>query len=329
MDIPAVETASGPAIRVGLLLIDDFALLSYASVTEPLRVANLLSGRELYRVRAVPASGSMATSSGGVLVPADTQVGERVDFDRVLVIAAGNPFAFADERIRQWLRHLARRGVLLGGVSGGPVVLAAAGLMGGYRMTLHWEHATALIERHPELIVERSLYVMDRERVSCAGGTAPLDLMHAMLLHDHGVVLARAVSDWLQHTEIRPAGGAQRAGVVERYGVHQAPLIEALSAMETHLADPLSLTDLALIAGVGVRQLTRLFDERLQGTPMAFYRRLRLEQAQRLLQQSGLAIAEVAAATGFVDAAHFTRSYRARFGTTPSQERDGASEGRR
>ena len=264
-----VSTGISAPCRVGLVLIDDFALLSYASLTEPLRVANLLSGQELYRVIVLPTSGAMATSSGGVLVPATARIGDSIDLDLVIVVAAGNPFSFKDERVLSWLRQLARRDIAFGGVSGGPIVLAEAGLMKGYRMTLHWEHAPALRERHPELIIDRSLYVIDRERLSCAGGTAPLDLMHALLMRDQGVTLARQVSDWLQHTEIRPPGGAQRAGVVERYGVHLSPLIEALGAMETHVTDPLSLDDLAQIANVGVRQLTRLFNEKLGTSPMA------------------------------------------------------------
>jgi transcriptional regulator GlxA family with amidase domain len=308
--------------RVGLVLIDDFALLSYASLTEPLRVANLLSGRELYRVSVLPTSGALATSSGGVLVPATAQIGDPIDLDLVIVVAAGNPFSFKDERVLSWLRQLARRDVALGGVSGGPVVLAEAGLMAGYRMTLHWEHAPALHQRHPELVIERSLYVIDRERLSCAGGTAPLDLMHALLMRDQGVILARQVSDWLQHTEIRPPGGAQRAGVVERYGVHLSPLIEALGAMETHVSDPLSLQDLAQIANVGVRQLTRLFREKLDTTPMALYRKLRLEQGHRLLCHTDLCVGEVARATGFASAAHFTSAYGSQYDLSPRQSRN-------
>jgi len=308
-------------LRVGLLLIDGFALLSYASVTEPLRVANLLSGRKLYHPIAVPASGAAARSSGGVLVEADAQVGETVDLDLMLVIAAGDPFRFADARVLQWLRLLARRGVTLGGVSGGPVVLAMAGLMQGHRMTLHWEHAAPLAERWPELVVERSLYVFDRQRLSCAGGTAPLDLMHAMIAWRHGAALAREVSDWLHHTEVRPGGGEQRAGLVERYGIHHAPLLEAIGAMETHLSDPLSLQDLARITGVGQRHLTRLFTDRLHDTPMRFYRRLRLERARALLRQSGLDITGIARATGFTTTAHFSTAYRERYGHAPTRER--------
>ena len=322
-----MSASDGVPFRLGVVLIDNFALLSYASLTEPLRVANLLSGRELYRVSLLPASGAMATSSGGVLVPATAQIGDSIELDLVVVVAAGNPFSFRDARVLAWLRQLARRNVSLGGVSGGPVVLAEAGLMTGYRMTLHWEHAPALRERHPQLVIERSLYVIDRERLSCAGGTAPLDLMHALLIRDQGLTLAREVSDWLQHTEIRPPGGAQRAGVVERYGVHLSPLIEALGAMETHVTDPLSLDDLSQIANVGARQLTRLFNDQLGTSPMALYRKLRLEQGHRLLCHTDLCVGEVARATGFASAAHFSSAYGSQYHHSPRQSRIRSSEG--
>lgn len=315
------DASAVTATRVGLLLIDGFALLSYASVVEPLRVANLLSEAEHYQLRVIPVSGAAATSSSGAVIPAAAQVGENVDFDIVFVIAAGNPFAFDDDRVLQWLRHLARRGVTLGGVSGGAVVLAAADVLNGYRMTLHWEHAAALAERQPSLIIERSLYVIDRDRVTCAGGTAPLDLMHALLLRAHGGMLARQVSDWLQHTEIRPPGSAQRAGIVERYGVHQPALIESLAAMESHLSDPLSLEDLAKVSGVGVRQLTRLFEQHLACSPMVFYRRLRLQQGQLLLRQSGLSVAAIATAVGYSTPSHFASAYRKQFSCSPAEER--------
>ncbi|MGI9423500.1 MAG: AraC family transcriptional regulator, partial [Hyphomicrobiaceae bacterium] len=205
------------SFRVGLLLIDGFALMSYASVVEPLRAANLLDGRELYRVQNIPASGKFATSSCGAVLHASGSVGVDTDFDLLFIAAGGDPVAYYDKRAFNWLRRLSRLGVTLGGVSGGPVILAAAGLMKGRRMTLHWEHAPALVESSPSLLVERNLYVIDRDRVTCAGGTAPLDLMHALIAEHHGPHLARRASDWLLHTEIRPAGGPQRAGRVERY----------------------------------------------------------------------------------------------------------------
>ncbi len=244
------KTIEPPPFRVGLLLIDGFALMSYASVVEPLRAANLLARRPLYELRHIPGVGETATSSVGARVPGQGRVGEPPAFDLLLVLAGGDPAAFHEPRIFAWLRRAGRLGVPLGGVSGGPVILARAGLMERRRMTVHWDHAPALAEISPSLMIERSLYVIDRDRVTCAGGTAPMDLMHALIARHHGTLFARQVSDWFLHTDIRPSGGPQRAGLVERHGTTNPALLDAIEAMETHIADPLDLGQLARVAGV-------------------------------------------------------------------------------
>lgn len=311
--------------RVGILLVDDFALMSYASVVEPLRASNLLAQSlgqyDVYSLRYIPAKGLFATSSNGTRVDASGEVARDVDFDLLLVIAGGEPTRFRDEQVFNWLRLLARMGVRLGGVSGGPVILVAAGLMQGRRMTVHWDHAEALAEISPDLIIERSLYVIDRDRVTCAGGIAPLDLMHALITEHHGPVFARKVSDWFMHTDIRPSGGPQRAGLVERFGTTNRAVIDAIEAMENRLADPLSLNDLARFAGVSKRQLNRLFGEKLGQSTMTFYRHLRLEKARSLLQSSTLPMTEIALATGFSSSAHFSKAHTKRYGVPPSSVR--------
>ena len=307
--------------RIGFLLIDGFALMSYASASEPFRAANLLAGRTLYDVINVSLYGSSAQSSASAIVKARTQVGEHTDFDLVFVIAGGDPTLFRDKRMLQWLRHLSRRGVMLGGVSGGPVILARAGLMNGYRMTVHWEHASALIEIAPDLMLERSIYVVDRDRYTCAGGIAALDMMHHLIASHHGEELATRVSDWYLHTNVRAPGQPQRAGFVARYGTNSAPVIRAIEIMESHLDDPLDLAQVAELSGVGPRQLNRLFSDRIGQGTMGFYRDLRLERAKSLLEQSTLSITEIALATGFCSSAHFAKTFRTKFGSPPSRFR--------
>ena len=298
---------------IGILPVPGFALLSYACTVEPLRAANLLSGRALYRVRHL----ASASASSGARVERDA--GGPVDL--LLVVAGGDPAAFEDAAAFALLRRAARTGTVLGGVSGGPVVLARAGLMAGYRMTAHWEHAGDL--RAMGLEPERALYVIDRDRVTCAGGTAPMDLMHALIARDHGAGFARAVSDWFIHTEVRPPAGAQRGGLAERLGTVSAPVLDAVAAMEDHLSDPLSLPQLAERAGVTPRHLTRLFAAHLGRSPMSHYRELRLRLARRLAEQAPMPLTEVALACGFASSSHLSRAYAARFGTPPSAARRG------
>ncbi|PWE33791.1 AraC family transcriptional regulator [Maritimibacter sp. 55A14] len=308
-------------MRIGVLPLDGFALMSYASVVEPFRAANLLSRRTLYEIVHISRGGEDARSSGAARIPADARVGEALALDLLFVVAGGDPVAFDDAAALAWLGRMARRGVRMGGVSGGPVILARAGLMEGRRMTVHWEHAEALAEISPGLAIERSLYVIDRDRVTCAGGTAPMDLMHALIAERHGTVFAQLVSDWFLHTDIRPSGGPQRGGLVARVGTTSAPVLHAVEAMESHVADPLSLAQLARAAGVSARQLNRLFVARTGKSAMRYYRELRLDKAQNLLRNSALSLTEIALAAGFSSSSHFARAYGAHFGAAPSRLR--------
>jgi len=307
--------------KIGFLVVDGFALMSYASASEPFRAANHLAGRELYHVRNISLHGGQSQSSGSAMVKTRAQLGEQVDYDLVIVVAGGDPANFRDKRTFQWLRHLARRGVSLGGVSGGPVILASAGLMEGRRMTVHWQHAAALVEISPTLKLEKSIYVIDQDRYTCAGGIAPLDMMHALIASHHGDEFATRVSEWFMHTNVRASGQPQRAGFVARYGTTSAPVIRAIEAMENHVGDPLDLGQVSSQSGVGTRQLNRLFSEKLGVGTMEFYRDLRLDKAKNLLFESPLSITEIALATGFCSSAHFAKSFRNKFGSPPSSFR--------
>ena len=306
--------------RVGVLAVPGFALMSYACTVEPFRAANLLSGRPLYEVSHF-GSTEIAQSSGAASLVCDRRLTDVRMLDLLLVVAGGAPEKFVDVNTFDWLRRCARRGITLGGVSGGPVILAKAGVMDGRRMTVHWEHAPGLSELHPALLIERKLYVIDRDRVTCGGGTAPLDLMHALIADHHGAVFARQISDWFLHTDIRAAAEPQRAGLVERLGVRSPRVLDAVSAMEDHVADPLTLPQLALVSGVTARQMNRLFEAEFQTSTMAYYRKVRLDVALRLIGGTSMLIGDVAQATGFSSAAHFSQVFSRDLGASPQAYR--------
>lgn len=307
--------------HVGFLLIPDFALLAYASAIEPLRAANKLSGRDLYRWSHVSIDGLPAQASNGVSIQADCGVGDEARFDYVFVCAGGNPAAFQHAPTFAWLRQLARRGVKLGGVSGGPYVLARANVLSGFRFTIHWEHAPAFLEDYPDLDLRRSLYEIDRDRLTCSGGTAPLDMLHAVIAREHGSELALAVSEWFLQTHVREGAGPQRMPLRERLGISHAPLLRVVGRMEQSLENPVPREELARTAGVSLRQLERLFRLHLGRSLGEHYLGLRLDRARDLLRQTTLSVLEIALACGFASASHFSRAYRARFGHAPRAER--------
>ncbi|MEO1538228.1 MAG: GlxA family transcriptional regulator [Pseudomonadota bacterium] len=306
--------------RVGLWPIPGYAMMSCASVFEPMRAANLLGGRKLFESY-VFADGPDAPSSSGATLPRTHQVGETPEMDLFLVIAGGDPFQYENKQALRWLQVLATHVPTIGGVSGGPVILARAGLLAGRQFTVHWEHAPELLRRYPNLTIKRRLYLFERDRVTCGGGNAPLDLMHAIIARRHGGAFARQVSEWFLHTDIRAATASQRGQFADQLDGATPALKDAVAVMEDHLSDPLSLAQLGLISGMSPRQLSRLFAERFETSPMAFYRHLRLNAGRALLAKTQLSLAEIAEATGFHSAGHFSNSYAAAFGERPSASR--------
>ena len=315
------DSSAKPTAHVGFLLIPDFAMLPYVSVIEPLRAANRLSGRALYRWSHISIDGEPALASNGVRIQTEFRVGTDAHFDYVFVCAGGNPALFQHVLTFAWLRQLARRGVKIGGVSGGPYILARANVLTGYRFTIHWEHAPAFVEDYPELDLRRSLYEIDRDRLTSSGGAAPLDMMHALIAREHGSSLAMAVSEWFLQTHVREGTGPQRMPLRERLGIAHAPLLRVISRMEQTLENPVSREELARLAGVSLRHLERLFRQHLGCSLGEHYLALRLDRARDLVRQTSLSVLEIALACGFTSASHFSRTYRARFGRAPRAER--------
>ena len=306
---------------IGFLLIDGFAMMSFASAIEPLRAANVLAGRTLYEWVTIGVDCHEVIASTGLAVHAHHLVGADINLDTIFVCAGGNPAAFTDKATLQWLRRLARRGVRIGGVSGGPFILARAGLLDGYRCTIHWEHLPAFAESFPDLNIRRSLYVIDRDRLTCAGGVAALDMMHALITEQHGRALADAVGEWFLQTEIRLGGGAQRRSLQERYDTSNVRLLTALELIEKHIEDPLDRHRLSEAAGISVRQLERLFATHLGKTLDQHYHDVRLDRARMLLRQTTLSVSEVGVASGYKSASHFSRAFKEQFGYAPVRER--------
>ncbi|GES41542.1 AraC family transcriptional regulator with amidase-like domain [Rhizobium sp. ERR 922] len=306
---------------IGFVLIPGFALMSYASASEPLRAANLLAGREIYRLSIFSPDGIPAVSSGGVPVPADPLPGRGSELGTVFVCAGGSPRDWHYPSVLACLRQLAREGVRIGGISGGPYLLAAAGLLAERDFTIHWEHAPALLEAFPALAPRQARFVIDGNRITCGGGIAPLDMMHVLISEHMGADFARRVSDWYLHTEVGEPAAPQRGSLAERYGVHHPGLLSVLAKMEETIEMPLDRTAMARIAGVTPRHLDRLFASHLGSTFLDQYRLIRLRHARRLLEQSPLSISEIAIATGFSSGAHFSRAYRSLYGMAPSETR--------
>ena len=220
-----------------------------------------------------------------------------------------------------WLQTQAASGIPVGGIGTGAAWLAEAGLLRGYRATVHWPHIALLAERHVDVVVSQQWYEIDRARLSCAGHDASRDMMIAWLGQRHGERIAQEVAAAFGLERVRGRDERQRVPLAARLGGGSAKLAEAVSLMEANLAEPLPTEDIARLVGVSRRQLERLFKQHLDALPSRWYLELRLERARRMLRQTSQSILQIGLSCGFASGPHFSNAYRARFGHTPRDER--------
>ncbi|MBR9844064.1 MAG: GlxA family transcriptional regulator [Rhodobacteraceae bacterium] len=307
--------------KIAFALTDGFALMSTAAALEPLRAANQFSDQPRYDVTLLSLDGTSATSSFGSRFETHSFENIELDFDLIFVVAGGNPKSLNQPAFFAWLRRAAHKGIALGGISGGSVILAKAGLLGQHRFTVHWHHYEDFDTLPGTWLLERRLFVIDRDRYTCAGGSAPLDMMHALIARDHGTPFAQRISDWFIQTEIRGADAPQTAPILARYGPLPRAVTAALELMETHIADPLDQDQIARLSGLSTRQLQRQFRDSLGKSLMQEYRHIRLETGKDLLGSTRLPLGEIAELTGFASQAHFSTRFQEAYGIAPSHWR--------
>lgn len=307
--------------RIGFLLIENFTLMALASAIEPLRMANQLTGNELYTWQLLSADGRMISASDGITLKPDNPMTESGPLDMVIVVAGIDVTQSFSTRETAWLRTLARKRVVLGAVCTGPYVLASAGLLDGYSCSAHWECLTALQEGFPRVQCNNRLFTLDRDRMTCTGGEVPLHMMLSMLTRRHGQELADAISDMFVCDRVREDSEQQPVPLRKQIAVAQPKLAEVAQLMEANIEEPIELRELAQLAGISRRQLERIFLKHLGCTPSRYYLKLRLDRARRLLKQTSCSIVEIASMCGFVSATHFSRCYRKYMGSAPKVAR--------
>lgn len=325
---PRVELRSEDAQRdraaphvIAFMLVRHFSMIAFTAAIEPLRLANRESGKQLYVWRLYSVDGAAVEASNGVKVGVDHAFAEARNVDSVVVCAGTDVQAVDHRALIATLRRLTKFGAAAGAVCTGAYVLAKAGLLSGYRATIHWENLPGMRADFPDLNFGEDLFEIDRDRFTCAGGAAAADMMLSLIARDHGQRLAAAVSEQLILHRVRDAGERQRTDLRTRLGAAPPKLLRVVSLMEQSIERPHPVNEFAASVALSDRQLERLFWKHLGRTPTRHYLTIRLEHACQLLRQTAMPILAVAMASGFNSASHFSKSYFEHFGRSPSAER--------
>lgn len=315
------ELAASMPAHFGFLTLPNFSMIAFTSAVEVLRMTNYVSRATHYRWSVISADGVPVRASNGVTVT-PTRTLEEAGIPDVLIVCGGTQIRSAvDTRVKTLLADLGERGVRLGAICTGAYALMSAGLLDEYRCAVHWEDMSALHAEFPRVKFTDELFVIDRNRMTCTGGTAPLDLMLHLVGQRLGTNLAAQVSAQFILERIRSATDHQPIPVDARIGFSRAELIEVVRLMEANIEEPLSLEELARLVRLSQRHLQRMFKVYLGVSPTHYYLSLRLRRARDLLRTTDASIARVTTICGFQSPCHFSKAYRAQFGYAPSRER--------
>lgn len=310
----------GPEVIV-FLLVEDFAMMSLASAVEPLRSLNRLLGRQAYGWHLASLDGTPVAASNGIPLPTEPLDPLLAGADMLIVCGGLRIAPTGERRSLGALRRAARQGLTIGSLSTGTYLLARAGLLDGYRCTIHWENRPAFREEFPDLSCSSKIYEIDRDRVTSSGGTAAIDLMLHLIAERHGDDLARRVANQFHHERIRDDRDDQRGGGLDSIAVLPASVQAAIAQMSAHIENPVAISVVAGRVGLSPRQLERLFLRYTRVSPARYYLMLRIDRARELLLYSDRPILEVAVAAGFTSTSHFSHWYKRLQGARPSQAR--------
>ncbi len=313
-------TGAAEPCEVVILAVPKYSQLTLAALVEPMRMANTVANRALYRWRLCSDGRKTVESSSGFELAVDdiTEIG---NFDALFVVASYEVMALNTPKILAFLRKSASNGAIIGGFDAAPYLLAAAGLLDGYRATTHWDDLEDFRQRYPRIRVVSERYVIDRRRISTSGSLPSFDFMLDFIRQRHGLMLAMNVSGNFLYDQARPGSESQYMIAASLIDARHPKVTRVIKLMEQTLRAPLNMRQLAASVGLSERSLLRRFRAALDVSPNQYYRALRLDAARRLLDNSDLSVTEVAIACGFDSRGSFTRAFKATFGTPPTCHR--------
>ncbi|MGH6938000.1 GlxA family transcriptional regulator [Hypericibacter sp.] len=307
---------------VTFVLIPRFNMLTLTTMIEPMRIANYLAPQQLYNWDYRSPKAGVITASNGLQVTCGALEEEgRPQPDIVVVCGSWGTDHYHSPVLFNWLRRRERTGAKLIGVELGVYALARAGLLTGRRATTHWSCKAGFAEAFPNIDVREQLYTIDKKIMTCAGGTAGLDLMLKLVASQHGDQLAAEVANQIIHYPRRRPEDAQKHATGSVDDTVHPDVKAAMSLLEARIEEPLSVPQLCRELGVSQRQLERLFRRSTGCTIVQFSKLLRLQYARVLLTSTDMAIREVSASCGFDSMSYFSLCFMKTFGKKPSRYR--------
>ena len=308
------------ASRVFVLVLPDVHLLDLAGPVQVFYEANGFGGSyEIVHCAVTPAVRSAQGLTLSDLSPLPT-----VRSDDTLLIPGMESSTL--HRLRgipvRWLGEAAATGARIASICSGAFALAHAGLLDNRECTTHWKVAQRLQEEFPRLrLVRNRLFVKDGNIVTSAGVASGIDMALALVMDDYGPsVVAKVAREMVIY--LRRTGEREQISPHLDYRTHLHDGIHRVQDfVVTHPEKNPKLSELARVAAMSPRNLTRLFREATGITIKSYCSRVKVRVAEDLLRNPGLTLENISSSCGFKDPRQLRRLWKQSKGSSPSQWR--------
>lgn len=318
-----MELHHSPRLRVGFVIAPRFTLTAFAGFVDALRLA----GDEGDRSQKIhcdwevlgPTKDPIISSCGASVLPT-AGLDDPAQFDCIVVVGG---LLHGGQQVPQpvyrFLQKAASLNVKLVGLCTGSFILARAGLLDGYLTCVSWFHRDEFVAEFPNCRVTcKQMYVVDRDRMTCAGGTSVVHLAAHLIEKSIGRAMAMKALRIMLEDQPLPSKTLQPEKVLTHRSkdpvVHKAMLL-----IEQNLQEQGAVSQLYEYLGIGQRQLERRFAKDIGMSPAQYRLELRLQRAEWLLKNADLSITDIALECGFQDGSNFARALKQKLGKSPRE----------
>ncbi|OLQ72819.1 AraC family transcriptional regulator [Photobacterium proteolyticum] len=327
----ALPTGSSPDVRFLLLPLPEFNMLPFGGFLDKLRFSADEEDHSRQRYcswEIVGIDKEPVISSSGVPVVAQRAAVEIALEAYDYLVVFGGRSARSSQQLTDiyggMLREAAAKGVALVSIDNACFLFAAAGLLNDHSVAVHWRHVQEFRTAYPRIAIQtEQLYCIDGKRISCAGGSAAVDLAVELVARHCGRAKAlKGLADMLvdeargQLHQLKSLDEDIRAN--NTAGRHVG---RAISLMRQLLAESRTVDELADMLAISRRQLDRLFKENLGVTAREYWTEMRLKHIHWRVINSDHSLQSLADEIGIQDVSYLCKVFRKRFGISPSKLR--------
>jgi transcriptional regulator GlxA family with amidase domain len=295
-------------------------LFCIASALDVLRHANRFAKSEFYHWTFLCEDNKPIQDGNGLWFHPGEAIDQVESPDIAFIVAGFDASQIKQPQLCRWLVEQSADGRKIGGISNGAFLLAKSGLLNHYSATTHWEDFESFCELFPQVHARYQRFVIDRNRITCSGGSATLDMFIELVRQDLGNEIALKISRQMllqEQSIVLPGSPSSRLTTHQ----HSPQIHRALSLIEAGVGQSITVSDLAVRIGISRRELLRLFRRELNTTPSKLLAQRRLDRARSLILNTQLPMTIIADSVGFSSQSHLTSSYHTQFGITPAQQR--------